>query len=85
MFYVIETGVSHDYFDMLNIGNYGINGDDNLIEKIKDMNNTVMLVYNKERSKYECYQITVKIKEYIESNYKCVGRVENYDVYEIEN
>ena len=85
MYYVIETGKSHDYFDMLNRGNYGINGDDKMIEKIKNMKNTIILVYNKERSAHECYQITVKIKDYIEKNYNCVGEVENYDIYVINN
>ena len=85
MYYVVETGKSHGYFDMLNRGNYGLNGDKNMIEKIKKMNNSIILVYNKDRSKYECYQMTTEIKEFIENNYKFIGELENYDVYEISN
>lgn len=72
------------FFDLPNKGNFGAKGEQGLIDEIKKMNNTLILVQNEE-SEYELYQFPNNVRNYIRENYESVDKLQNYDIYEINN
>ncbi|MBR3324573.1 MAG: hypothetical protein IKG14_00795 [Clostridia bacterium] len=86
MYYTLELNIDNWYFDMPLNGNLGKNGNQNLIEQIKNMpNNTIFLVENNERTAFKQYQYTTKVRDFVNSNYIKIDEIENFDVYEIKN
>ena len=67
-------------FDLLFKGNFGFEGENGLIEKIKKMENTQFLISNNEEE--DIYQESKKVKEYIKNNKQQVGEIGDFYIYE---
>ena len=75
---------NNKFFDLPNRGNFGKNGDQTLIDEITNMNNTLILVQD-ENSEYEIYQFPKNVRNYIKDNYERIDKLQNYDIYVINN
>ena len=75
---------NNKFFDLPNRGNFGKNGEQTLIDEINNMKNTLILVQD-ENSKYELYQFPKNVRKYIEDNYERIDKLQNYDIYVINN
>ena len=81
-FYKIKSNSSITYFDLPNYGNYGYNGTEKIINRLKELDD-VLIVIDK-----ECYfddnssqQYLKEAVTYIIKNYKLEKRIGNYEVY----
>lgn len=81
-FYKIKSNSSITYFDLPNYGNYGYNGTKKIINRLKELDD-VLIVIDK-----ECYlddnssqQYLKEAVTYIIKNYKLEKRIGNYEVY----
>ena len=81
-FYKIKSNSSITYFDLPNYGNYGFNGTEKIINRLKELDD-VLIVIDK-----ECYlddnssqQYLKEAVTYIIKNYKLEKRIGNYEVY----
>lgn len=81
-FYNIITKESYDAMDLPFIGNFGAKGEDGMIEQIKDLRNTDVLIEKSEDD--VCYQESFKIRNWIKENLKLVGEIDRYYIYETE-
>lgn len=61
-------------------GNLGKEGEDGLIEEIKELKNTNLLI-SKEEDKI--YQESKKVREYVLNNYERIGEIEDFFIYKI--
>jgi hypothetical protein len=64
-------------------GNFGENGEDRLIEKIKNSSNTIYLIksnYKKEQG-FITNQIPEKVIDYVIDNYKNIGERTLFSIY----
>jgi tyrosyl-tRNA synthetase len=75
---------NNKFFDLPNRGNFGKNGEQTLIDEITNMNNTLILVQD-ENSEYEIYQFPKNVRNYIKDNYERIDKLQNYDIYVINN
>ena len=82
MLYSLEMGKFHGYFDVFCQGNFGKNGNQRMINEIKNTDNLIILVNNKERSQYEIYQYIDEIRDFVTEHYEFTGELENFDIYE---
>ena len=78
--YMVPLNRNNGDFDLPFKGNLGIKGEQGLIEKVKEMENTQFLIYKEENA--NIYQETVLVKEYIKNTKKCVGEIEGFEIYE---
>ena len=78
--YMIPLKRNNGDFDLPFKGNFGIKGEDGLIEKVDNMENTQFLISENEDE--HIYQETVKVKEYIKNTKKYVGKIEEFEIYE---
>ena len=81
-FYKIKSNSSITYFDLPNYGNYGYNGTEKIINRLKELDD-VLIVIDK-----ECYfddnssqQYLKEAVTYIIKNCKLEKRIGNYEVY----
>ena len=70
-------------FDLPLRGNLGKDGEKGLIEKIKKLKNTQILLLHETDEEKELYQFTYDVADYIKQNYKFIGQVNKFDIYEI--
>ena len=78
--FMMPIGKYNKDYDMFNKGNFGENGENRLIEDIKNSNNRQYLIL-----KENCtpnWQTPTKIIEYIKNNKKEKGEVSIYNIYE---
>ncbi len=78
--YMIPLKRNNGDFDLLFKGNFGFEGENGLIEKIKKMENTQFLISNNEEE--DIYQESKKVKEYIKNNKQQVGEIGDFYIYE---
>ena len=71
-------------YDLPLRGNLGRDGEKGLIEKIKKLKNTQILLLHETDEEKEIYQFTYDVAIYIQQNYKYLGQVNKFDIYEIE-
>lgn len=82
MLYTIPLNINNWYFDLPLTGNLGKEDYEVLINAIKnEPEGTIFLIEN-DKSKYTCYQTSKQTIDYIKSNYKKIGDIEYFDVYE---
>ena len=62
-------------------GNLGIEGEAGFTEKIKELDNTQILLYDNEDEE-EIYQFVFDTIEYIKQNMKYIGKIQNFSIYE---
>ncbi len=67
-------------FDVPFYGNLGIEGEKGLIEKIKKLKNTNILIEPDSLA----YQEIKEVKDYIVENYEQIGKIEEYDIYKLD-
>ena len=70
-------------FDLPLRGNLGKDGEEGLIEKIKNLNNTQILLLHETEEEKELYQFAYDAREYITQNYTYIGQIDKFDIYEI--
>lgn len=75
-FYSVIYKDFNGVFDIPNLGNFGKEGEQGLIEKINTMKNTEFVLYHEYNT-----QEPKKLREYIKENYKLKHRDVKFDVY----
>ena len=70
-------------FDLALRGNLGSRGEKGLIEKIENLENTQILLLHETEEEKEIYQFAFDVAEYIRKNYTYIGRIDKFDIYEI--
>ena len=78
--YMVPLKRNNGDFDLPLKGNLGSQGEDGLIEKMKQMRNTQFLIYS--GNEKVIYQETEKAKEYIKNTMECIGKIDEFDIYE---
>lgn len=78
--YLVPIGQNYLDFDLPNMGNWGKNGEQRVLSKIKGLENSYVLVTKEERYDQE----SLKIRNYIKENYKLVEEIEHFEVYDTE-
>ena len=66
-------------YDMFNLGNFGKNGEEGIIENLKYRKNTLFLVKKDEYANN--WQHPDKIVNYVKDNFTKVGEIEVFDIY----
>jgi len=79
--YMIQLNKNNGIFDLAFLGNLGIGGEETLINKIKELNNILILI----ETDFENIigQESEKAREYIINNYEKVGEIEEYSIFYI--
>ena len=70
-------------YDLPLRGNLGKDGEKGLIEKIKKLNNTQILLLHETEEEKELYQFAYDARDYIKENYTYMGQINKFDIYEI--
>ena len=65
--------------DLPFLGNLGENGEERLINEIKNLKKGTKILLN---NKLKCYQESDKVKKFIVENYNKIGEIEDFDIYE---
>ena len=78
--YQILLKQNYQDFDLPFLGNWGYKGEERVLNKIKDLKNSFILI------KYDDLigQESSKIKDYIKNNYNKTGEIEDFEIYYIE-
>ena len=74
--YMTKLHKNHGELDLCFVGNLGYNGKENVLKKIKDVDNTEFLV---NRNNY--WQEYQEIRDWICKNYKCIGNIREINIY----
>jgi len=77
----LENGV----YDWPLKGNLGIKGEEGLIEDIKNLKDTQILLYKSNEEQSEIYQYVYEARDYIKNNMKFIGNIGSFDIYETIN
>ena len=81
--YHLSQNLYYKDYDLFMRGNFGENGENRLINEIKNSENTYYIIdlydYGVRDTKYN--QIPIKIVEYVINNYEEVGTIDRYTVY----
>ena len=78
--YRIMLKQNYQDFDLPFLGNWGYNGEERVLNKIKNLKDTFILINNEDVIGQE----STKIKEYIKNNYNKTGEIEDLEIYYIE-
>lgn len=70
-------------YDLALRGNLGKEGEEGLIEKIKKLNNTQILLLHETDQEKEIYQFAYDVAYYIKQNFDYVGQIDKFDIYEV--
>lgn len=79
--YMVPLNKSNNIYDLPNLGNLGKKGEDGLIEEIKQMKNTKILIQTNEEDMF--WQESKKVRKYIQENYIKEGTIGDFDIYYI--
>ena len=79
MLYTTPLKINNGEFDMPFLGNLGKEGEDGLIEKIKELENVEILITKDEEDRL--YQESTKVRDYIINNFEQVGEIEEFYIY----
>ena len=83
MSYTILTGGNNKKIVLPFLGNLGKDGENGLIEEIKQLRNTKILIKTNEEDVF--WQESKKTREYIKNNYIKEGTIEDFDIYRVSN
>lgn len=78
--YQIVLGKNYQDFDLPLLGNWGYNGEERVLNEIKEMHDSFILIKDSSRTNQE----SVKIKQYIKNNYNRTGEIQGFEIYYIE-
>ena len=70
-------------YDLPLRGNLGKGGEKGLIEKIKNLNNTQILLLHETDEEKEIYQFAYDASDYVRKNYSYIGQIDKFEIYEI--
>ena len=70
-------------YDLPLRGNLGKDGEMGLIEKIKKLKDTQILLLHETEEEKEMYQFAYDVADYIKQNYAYIGQIDKFDIYEI--
>ena len=73
---------NNEKMDLPFYGNLGREGEDGLIEEIKELQNANLLILKEEDNKF---QESKKVRNYVIKNYKQIGEIGRFFIYDIEN
>lgn len=79
--YMVPLNKNNNIYDLPNLGNLGKSGENGLIEEIKQMKNTKMLIQTNEEDMF--WQESKKVRKYIQENYIKEGTIGDFDIYYI--
>ena len=79
---VYTNDLNNGVYDLVLRGNLGIEGEEGLIEKIKGLNNTQVLLLHETDEEKEIYQFASNAANYIKENFTYVGQINRFDIYE---
>ena len=79
--YTIYLCENNKNFDLPFLGNLGKDGEEGLIQKIKQLKNTKILIKTNEEDVF--WQESKKVRKYIKDNYEKEGTIEDFDIYNI--
>lgn len=79
--YMIPLERYNGIFDLVNKGNLGEDGENALIDRIKNMENVYFLVVPSNKITVSSDQNPLKVIEYIENNYEYIKDLERFKVY----
>ena len=82
MCYTILTDDNNKNFDLPFLGNLGKDGEEGLIQEIKELKNTKILIKTNEKDVF--WQESKKVRKYIKDNYEKEGTIEDFDIYNIQ-
>lgn len=83
MMYMTPLNINNGDFDLVFLGNLGIHGEDGIIEKIKKLQDTRILITINEEDKL--YQESKKVREYIMENLENDGSIGDFLIYKSTN
>lgn len=78
--YQIALKGNNQDFDLPFLGNWGYNGEERVLNKIKNLKNTFILIKEEDIIGQE----STKIKDYIKNNYNKTGEIAGLEIYYIE-
>ena len=78
--YMVPLKISNGAMDMPFLGNFGNNGETKIINEIKNMSNTIILIKKDQSQLF--WQESKKINDYIKENLKFNGEIEKFAIYE---
>ena len=79
MYQIVLNGNNQD-FDLPLLGNWGYKGEERVLNKIKKLENTFILINDEDLVGQE----SKKIKDYIRNNYNKTGEIADFEIYYIE-
>lgn len=77
--YNVNLNRSNGDFDLYFMGNLGSKGEQGLINKIKELKNTIILTEKEEENFIG--QESINARNYVINNYKKVGEIQEYNIY----
>ena len=80
--YMIKLNKNNGIFDLAFLGNLGLGGEETLIDQIRGLENTIILIQTDEQEMF--WQESKKARDYITNNYKKIGEIQEYSAYYIE-
>lgn len=80
--YMVQLNKNNGMFDLAFFGNLGLEGENGLINKIKQLENTLILIQTNEEEMF--WQESKKAREYIINNHQKVGEIQEYSIYYID-
>lgn len=80
--YMAQLNKNNGIFDMAFLGNLGKEGETQLINKIKELRENLILIETDFEKTF--YQESKQVKEYIINNYRKVGEIEEYSIFYIK-
>lgn len=80
--YMIPLNISNGIMDLPFIGNMGYNGENSMLNNIKKLKNCEVLIIKKEEKEKSFTQQSEIIWNYITNNYKKIGEIEKFNIYE---
>ena len=79
---MLQLNKNNGIFDLAFLGNYGKGGEETLINKIKELDNSVILIETDIENMF--WQESKNARNYIINNYKKVGEIQEFSIYYID-
>lgn len=77
--YNVNLNRNNGDFDLYFFGNLGAEGEQGLINKIKELKNTIILTEKEEENFIG--QESINVRNYVINNYKNVGEIQEFNIY----
>lgn len=81
-FYNVNINKNNEVFDLYFLGNLGKDGEEGLINKIKNLENTIILTEKNEENFIG--QEVINARRYVMESYENIGEIQEYYIYKIK-